>query len=226
MRARTMRGTRPARTLAPPGCRSRVRYLWPIALVVAVTVAAGCGSKAPEGASCVAAAACGGDVAGTWQVDDECIAIASPFAQHECQQAVNRSTVTVSGTVVYTPSAGDPTTGTQQSNLTYVLSIDEIYSDACLVAIGSKGPSAAACNGLQSYWTGPYAVTCSPRGDTCECQFEDQGTIQQTDTYAIVGTQLVLASSGAVDYCRSGSSLVESSVHGISTSRLTMHLAQ
>lgn len=198
------------------------------AALASVGTLAGCSAGnggASSGTACVSVTPCGGDVTGTWTVDSECIAVASPFAEAACQNAVHHSTVTVTGTVVYTPSPTDPTTGTQAADLQYQLSIDEIYSGACLAAIGLQGPSPEACSGLQVYWTGPYAVTCTPQAGACECRFADEGTIDQSDTYSVVGQEITLASSGPVDFCRAGDALVESSVSGLSTSRLTLRRA-
>jgi hypothetical protein len=195
--------------------------------VVAVACTACSSAAAPPsagGATCTATTACGGDVAGTWAVDSECLTIDSPFAEPECQSAVRKSNVTVAGTVTYTPSANDPNSGTQQVNLSYSIDIDEVYSADCLKAIGLGGPSVQACAGLQAYWTGPYAETCTPRQDGCECTFTDQSKIDQSDSYTIQNQQLVLASSGSTDFCRSGSTLVEGSTTTSATSTLRMHL--
>jgi hypothetical protein len=192
-------------------------------LAVVATAASACGGDPATGGTCSAVAACGGDVAGTWQIDGECLAIASPFAEPACQKAVDRSTVTIQGTVVYAPAGDDATTGTQTLDLTYALTIDETYSSACLAAIGLQGASPQACAGLQAYWTGPYAVNCTPAGDTCECRFDDQNTIHESDTYSVANEQLTLDASGPVDYCRRSDTLTESSLSGLSTSRLTMH---
>jgi hypothetical protein len=205
---------------------SRRRSKTPFAILAIVCT--GC-SSAPASQSspattCMATTACGGDVAGTWAVDSECVAIDSPFAEPECQNAVRKSNVSVAGTVTYTPSANDPNAGTQQVSLTYSIDIDEDYSAACLKAIGLGGPSAQACAGLQAYWTGPYAETCSPQQDSCECTFTDQSKIDQSDSYTIENQQLVLASSGPTDFCRSGDTLVEGSTTSSATSTLRMHL--
>jgi hypothetical protein len=197
-------------------------------VAIAAILGGGCSSSsaAPPANSCTAVSACGGDVAGTWQVDSECLAITSPFAEPECRSAVQHSNVSVTGTVTYAPSTSDPSQGTQHATLQYSLDIDEVYSAACLKAVGLGGASPQACAGLQAYWTGPYAETCTVKDDGCECTFSDKNTIDQSDTYTVQDHQLVLASSGPSDFCRSGDTLVEGTTTTSATSALRMHLSR
>jgi hypothetical protein len=202
----------------------------PLALVpfpLFAMAAEGCSSSSPGASSsspsCPSATPCGGDVAGTWQIDSECIVMAPPFAEPECRDVVRRSTVDAGGSVTYTPGS-DPTSGTQTLHLQYTLAITHVYSAACLRAIGSGAASAASCQGLQLYWAGVYSVTCMQVNDTCECQFADQNTLDQVDDYTITGEQIVLTSSGPVDYCRQGDKLVESTAPDGSASFLSLRL--
>jgi hypothetical protein len=205
--------------------KARTRRLFPRAWALCCVVGAGCASPSGGGSSggaCAETSACGGDVAGTWQFDSACLSIAPPFAEAACQDAVRQSSITVSGTVAYTPSASDPNSGTQEVDATYSFVIDEVYSDACLKALQFRGASAQACAALQSYFAGPYALACAPLADTCDCTFSDRETVHQSEPYSIQGMQIVVASSGA-GFCRAGDVLVVSSDVDGSVSRQTLH---
>jgi hypothetical protein len=198
-----------------------------LALLAQALALEACSAPSPgassTAASCPSVTRCGGDVAGTWQIDSECIVMAAPFAEPECRDVVQQSTVDASGSVTYTPGS-DPASGTQTLHLEYTLAITHVYSAACLRAIGSGAASPASCQGLELYWAGAYSVTCAPMNDACECHFADQNTLDQVDDYTLAGEQIVLASSGPVDYCRQGDGLVESTAPDASASFLSLHL--
>jgi hypothetical protein len=188
-----------------------------------------CRGSDPAGAGCVSVSPCGGDIAGTWQLDSECFDLAPPFAEAACAGAARaQSTFSVSGTIVYAPSAADPTTGTMQIDAQSRFVVEQVYSPACLAAIGSGDASPAACDGLQAYFTGPYEVTCAPASNACVCQIVDEESTSQSGTYTIANQQIT-SPLGTTDYCRTGDTLVQSSpadpMSGLIAQRLTMHLA-
>ncbi|HEY4012952.1 MAG TPA: hypothetical protein VGM06_06425 [Polyangiaceae bacterium] len=196
-----------------------------VPIVIGVLGVCACSSSPPPPSIevCQPFAACGGDVSGTWEIDSDCLTITPPFSDPACQSVVSQSSFTATGTVIYASATNDPTQGTEQVDAHFAFVIEEVFSGACLVALGLVGPSEQACDGLQTYFAGPYAVTCAPDSGTCRCQFSDDETVQQSDTYVTDGQSLTLASSGNVSFCRTGDVLVEA--QGTSSlAGLRMHL--
>lgn len=198
-----------------------------IAKLAACVLAAGCAARPAEdlGAdTCGPVVPCGGDLAGIWEVDSECLSIQSPFTQPECQAAVRAVELASSGTISYTVLPLDPESGTMQPNFTYRLAADEIYSMACLVALGFAGGTAEACQGLELLWAGPIAVTCAPALGGCRCQFADEQRVDAPMDYTIRDGQIVFSPTDVVSYCRTGDSLLESAVTDAAVSRVALHL--
>jgi len=195
------------------------------ALTLMAGIVAACSSKsASDGAvanSCAEAKACGGDLRGTWQIDAECLSIASPFDQPECQSSIADVSVGIQGTVSY----DDANAGTQTSALSYQFAATERYSSACLAALGFDGPTPEACHGLEVLWAGPISVSCMPVSGACVCDFADQESSNDSQAFTISNQQIVPADgSEPIDFCRTGDRLVESSRTNSSRAVLTLHL--
>jgi hypothetical protein len=199
-----------------------------LTFAAATSACSGGGATGETAAACQATAECGGDLTGTWQIDSECLSIDSPFQQPECQGSIKDVSVDVTGTVTYAPNAADTTdatAGTQTSTLSYTFAASERYSTACLKALNFEGATADSCHGLEVLWAGAVSVSCTPVTDACECDFADaESPPTDSEDFTISGHQIVMPNSDPVDYCRTGTHLVESAATSSSRAVITLHL--
>ncbi|HEX3773503.1 MAG TPA: hypothetical protein VHV51_03510 [Polyangiaceae bacterium] len=196
----------------------------PVTLALLALAASACSSKgasASGGDVCAEVTACGGDLSGSWQIDSECLSIASPFDQPECQSSIADVSVGIQGSVSYDGASA----GTQTSSLSYQFAATERYSAACLEALDFDGATPEACHGLELLWAGPISVSCAPASDACECDFADQESSNDAQSFTVVNDQ-ILPSDGSepIDFCRTGDRLVETASTDSSRAVLTLHL--
>jgi hypothetical protein len=197
-----------------------------IAMPLAACCLAACGSPAASTSapSCAVVAACGGDLSGTWEFDSGCLTLKPPFQQPECQTTERSAEYTPRGTVTYSISATQPLTGTIEPSFSWRFTADEVYSPACLSALGFTPGTKEACDGLAVFWSGPFVVSCFQAQGGCECTFADEQNADQPADFSIADGQIVLSPGDVRDYCRTGTSLVESTVSDSSISRVSLHL--
>jgi hypothetical protein len=152
-----------------------------------------------------------------------CLHMPSPFVQPECGAVVEDVTTTASGTVTYTPSGSDPSSGKEELRYALTFIAHEHFDEGCLSALGLAAASAATCADLERLLSSSFAVTCTPATNACDCTLEDQQDVTQTQGYSLSNLQIVTSPTDKTDYCRTGDTLVESAVTSASTSRVTLH---
>ena len=184
----------------------------------------GCGASPPAGPACEVVDPCGGDLAGTWEIDSGCLTLKSPFTQPECRAVERGAEYLPSGTVTYVTSIADPRSGTMTPSYSFRFTASEVYSPACLSALGFHPGSTEACDGLQALWSGPFVVSCAPSQGGCECDFADEQNATAAEDYTVAEGRLVFSPTDSVEFCRSGTTLVESAVTDSSISRVRLHL--
>lgn len=194
------------------------------AVALATCFLLSCGGSAASEPACQDVTPCGGDLSGTWIIDSGCLTLKSPFTQPECQAIERGAEYLPTGTITYASSAADPRTGTIEPSYSYRFTADEAYSPACLSALGFHPGTAEACAGLEALWSGPFLVSCVEAQGGCECSFADEQNANQSADYTIDEGRIVFSPTDTVDYCRTGTTLVESAVTDSSISRVRLHL--
>jgi hypothetical protein len=169
--------------------------------------------------------ACGGDPTGTWTLRENCLEVVVPglFEGVEgCENVRPVGSGTLEGT--FTFEDGTATQNTQQT-----VDVTVIIDDACAEAIsGLPGVSAAAlCPLLDAMimMDPETPADCAAVGDDCRCD-GTQATepVMQTDTYEVVGDQLVLGSGDTFDFCQEGDEMSLSGATVDATSGATAEL--
>ncbi len=176
-------------------------------------VALGCSSKDSSGATCNAAAPCGGTLDGTWQIDGTCVEGDLP-----AYLAVMRRHPSACGNVFQTATADTVGTATfangmETDDLAITLDAQAVYTAACVHAmIGTTtNLDANTCIAFQQplidngFFSG---ATCSFAGGNCDCAVSVVAHSPTTPQgYAISGTQIVYTDGSPMDYCVSGTTL-------------------
>lgn len=134
--------------------------------------------------------ACGGDVVGTWTMNDSCAT--QDFATVECPSRSGAIDYAASGTLTF---AADMTVS---GTLTLAGTTTQHLPTSCL-------PPGTACADLADP---SVQQACDEAGDGCDCvhTFGDP-PFEVTGTWATSGSVLTLGELGDLDYCVSGSTL-------------------
>jgi hypothetical protein len=156
---------------------------------------------------------CGGNIEGTWQVDDVCFTddpvasanswYASQFAA--CTDSIKTLSTTFSGTIDYSA-------GVETADFESVTVYTSLYTAECLSAIERSNItiSTDVCSRLESGVI-PFAKangTCTPVRAACSCEMtsiETQG--RRTTDYAVEGNTIVTDGSSD-DFCVDGERLM------------------
>ena len=213
-------------SLSHMGKRACLLVQWAFLGVVVL----GCSGKDSSGATCNAAAPCGGTLDGTWQIDGTCVEgdlpaylAARKRQPSACGNAFQTATASLAGTITFA-------NGMEADNLIFTFDAQAIYTAACVHAITGTTASldANACISLQQTLinNGTFTgVTCSFAGENCACSgsiLAEPATAQEA--YAISGTQIVYADgSSSLDYCVSGTTLSTRDVEPDATFFNTAH---
>jgi hypothetical protein len=157
----------------------------------------------PDG-TCDDVTPCGGDPTGTWTIRENCLEAVIPdiFGVPGCENVRPVGSGTLEGT--FTFENGIATQSTEQT-----VDITVIIDDACAEAISMlPGVSAAdLCPLLDAMlmMDPETPADCAAVGGDCRCdatQITEPTT--QTDSYEVVGNQLVLGSGDTFDFCQEG----------------------
>jgi hypothetical protein len=178
--------------------------------------ASGGGGDLTGDRTCPPSAPCGGDIEGTWNVQDICISNAAALAgmaidDPACSNLFVGSETSGSGTMTF--QAGTATT-------TAVLTMDlhVVWTLPCLRAASgaSSIDLAATCTNIdQSYATDPdfTAGSCMLVGQTCDCIVSAERAFSLGDSYTIKGSEITFTGDPSkTTYCASDSMLRFSSM--------------
>ncbi len=177
--------------------RPRLSLAW-----VALFGLVGCqaGDHSRDGARCGSFQACGGNIVGTWGIEESC---ASGRSAADCPQ----STVVYSSynrTGTYQFSEGGELTMTERTRY----SLHENVPSSCL-----NGASCVTFESLlaSDVGTGGQTVdadaTCRESGSSCSCDVTASITEMLTGTYELDGSTLTLSNGVEYEYCVDGSEL-------------------
>jgi hypothetical protein len=183
---------------------------------VAVLVAAACGGETDDsaGPACAFPGACGGDVVGTWEVEDVCFGSLDAEAPlPACGRVPPEVTFRkVSGFAEFRAD------GTAEMELGFTMQVVHVYDADCIRALGGRvAPSASYCQTLgeemdRSYREDPdssYAsVECTYRTDACHCTYVSKPLSEHSaGSYTVNGTTLVDNHGDVSDFCVRGDQL-------------------
>jgi hypothetical protein len=178
---------------------------------------AGTGGSAGSGGTCKAAAPCGGDLEGTWEVTSVCTngdlaammgasmgsGVGLPAA---CKDLFQDFTVDMKGTIAFEQ-------GLMTSTLDTTIKGKEHITPACLVALGAPFTTftESSCSDIE----GELALNdtpsaCTLKAGNCDCEFTGKGDGAPVDhNYTLSGNQVVdpNGQEAPMDYCVSGNTL-------------------
>jgi hypothetical protein len=173
-------------------------------LAIGALLVAGCGSS---GGTCSNAAACGGDIVGSWTISSSCVSESASMVDSQCPSATaNSSGLHISGSVTYNADgtysssstiSGTATVNLPQSCLTYngvTLTCAQLTqaSQSSGVTLNCTGNSGCTCvetlPSQSSTETGTYTTTAAG----VLTQTPTGGTAEQDD-YCVKGSTLTLS---------------------------------
>jgi len=168
---------------------------------------------------------CGGDVVGTWVIDDFCLnstsealtssvqsVLVAVITQPECQDAIQDKTpdYNISGEYDFGQD------GSGHQDVTVELSVPLTLSGDCLNALLAQPVTAdqAVCDQLAAQLTNSFdaasksalpSTTCTFEQSACQCEVHSLPQVSQTDgQYALDGNSFVSPDGDTFDYCVSG----------------------
>ena len=145
--------------------------------------------------SCVAPAACGGDVQGTWDYSAGCVD--DPFAAVK-QQCPSATTSDVTGSITGTVNfVGDALYRKAKASFSGTITLPT----ACTMG--------APCSAIQSAMTTAFdSVTCT--GTTsCDCKVTSHTDVDDAATFTVSGNTLTTNDGNTYDFCINGSQMTE-----------------
>ena len=145
--------------------------------------------------SCQAAAACGGDVQGTWDYAGGCID--DPFAAVK-QQCPSATTSNVQGSIAGTVNfVGDALYRKAKASFSGTITLPA----ACTMG--------APCATIQSAMSSAFdSVTCT--GTTsCDCVVKSHTDVDDSSTFTVSGNTLTTAGGNTYDFCVKGGQMTE-----------------
>lgn len=170
----------------------------PSPILFALLVLANCnaGDNVHEAARCGSFEACGGDIVGTWGIEESCAGLQ---ATEECPQSAALYS-RYNRTGVYEFSESGELTLTQRTRSSFHWNV----SLSCFPGYGC-----ASLESLLSYdGVGTDAdATCSDQGDSCSCDVTSSVEEMFTGTYEVDGSRVVFSNDVEYDYCVDGTEL-------------------
>jgi hypothetical protein len=164
------------------------------------------GTTEPPDGVCEDITACGGDPEGTWNVTESCFEAVIPFFDEPgCENSPGRASIDVSGTFTFEG-------GTMTTDLMTSAHVTIVIDDLCAqTQSGLEGITAAdLCPVINAQFamTAMLDGSCTAVPEGCRCDgAQPEMPSQGTDTYDIVGNQIILSDGSAMDYCREGEQL-------------------
>ena len=167
------------------------------------------------GGTCSGAAPCGGALDGTWQMDSVCTGDLTPATRAqlglpaECSDSLESVSIdSMRGTLTYS-------VGTESSDLTMTLTMQLLFTQACLNAMAGTPVTlnASTCTSMQQSLasSGKYSTaTCSYSSAACRCVVSGDQSSTNSTAYTVAGDSIVYTDgSDPVSYCVSGTTLTE-----------------
>jgi len=130
-------------------------------------------------ADCSTFAACGGDIVGSWTIQEACLGDFNPVEDFCSEATVDLSSVSFSGSVEYLADGTYSVSSTQSGSVTVSIPA------SCLTGVTD-------CNTLDS-----DEFDCSGDAtDSCDCTSSAADTVTETGTYATSGNDVTLTPTG------------------------------
>lgn len=187
---------------------------------------AGCGddTQSPNNAALIRSSsctsdftACGGDPAGTWKpaelcVDGdltaECNASMSEFSS-DCSHACTSASLAMSGSITYEPGGNFTSNGITQLEQRYSVTA------ACYAAAGDGSSlSPTSCEKYQQSLKGTAgSASCTYESATCNCVSTKQSSVTP-GTYQVTGNTIVEGSGNTIEFCVTGSTMMQRELLG------------
>lgn len=155
--------------------------------------------------SCVAPAACGGAVEGTWDYAGGCID--DPFAAVK-QQCPSATTSNVTGSIAGTVNfVGDGLYRKAKASFSGTITLPV----TCTMG--------APCSAIQSAMTSAFdTVTCTGTS-SCDCVVTSHVDVEDATTFTVSGNTLTTADGNTYDYCVAGAQMTERQTNSNATER-------
>lgn len=156
-----------------------------------------CGSSDDDEGSCKAAAACGGDVLGTWHLSGACYTVLHQPMLDFCPNASAALQVDdTDGSLIFDKD-------TFKLDIQLKSTVDLHLPASCLRDQGET----RACSDFDGTTVGGQKLKCSTAGNgDCICEFPFPAKLTQSGIYAVRGEQLEWGAEKS-DYCVSGNRL-------------------
>jgi hypothetical protein len=174
-----------------------------------ITALFGCSSGGGGGGGCANAAACGGDIVGTWTVTSTCVTATGSASVPNCPSAtLNSVSIGLTGTITY--NADLTYTGNSTTSLTETVTLPA----SCLT---QQGVTATCAQLTQNLATNPDFKSANCTGSSgCTCTVAAKDSVM-TDT----GTYTTTA-AGKLNETTNGSTTVDSSDYCVKGTTLTV----
>ena len=171
------------------------------ALVVGASALLSCGDDG-DGGSCGAFTPCGGNVVGTWSIQNMCSTGSVSSLIEDCPGATTSiEGLKGSGTVTYNADM------TMVSNTTLTGTMKMNVPMSCIMG-GTCAQLDAVLKSLATEPDSPFSSASCTGSSTCACSFQLKGTAEmETGTYSISGNKITDSDGDAQDYCVSGDTL-------------------
>jgi hypothetical protein len=179
-------------------------------LAVLVTgLSLGCSSSSTGGsADCASVAPCGGNLLGSWTVDESCASSSAEIVPGGCAGETAQVTASnVSGALTF------------NADMTYTLTSSGSYTETLTIPLSCFPPSGAtvACTGInmggtEDAGTGGIMGSCAISNSNCVCTVPAPSTATESGTYSISGSMVTTTPTGGSgsmtdSYCVSGNTL-------------------
>jgi len=196
-----------------------VALAWGLAACAADESSRGDASTHVDNSACPAFEACGGDIVGTWTIQNLCSddlvqIVRSSIFQPECLDGVLSVTADASGSEVFDSA------GTNESSRTLSLEAHSLWTLECLQAMNDGQPvelGDACAESARVSALAPQTLyaTCDVVGDACDCMSGLEIELGGSRSYQVSGPQLAIEGLKH-EYCVSGDTL-RVLEHGLNT---------
>jgi hypothetical protein len=167
----------------------------------------------PSDGMCEDIMACGGDPTGTWDVRENCAETLVPIfaGTPGCEHVMAAASIEFEGAFGFHDGVA---TRNVSSTANFTATIDDPCAQALIGLPGITAADACLLINLEFMMNPDTTGTCSAVAEGCRCDgVQSEPATEQSDTYQIVGNQIVLDESGqAFDFCRDGDEL---HMHGV-----------
>ena len=183
-----------------------------LALSLAVTACKSTDGNANSLGMCGPFAACGGDLEGTWTVQDVCLdnalqLVGMAVDEPACNDLFVDVQADATGSFTFNG-------GTQTRELTFLIDVTAVWTPRCLMALADGRPVdvTSTCSALNDEYAMMDNITssaCTMVSGNCECILSFEESLGgETEPYSVSGTQIVYPGDpDKPDYCVDGGML-------------------